>query len=126
MSLLGRFFGATDGAKDGGTVDVAEARRRQREGAILVDVREPEEWRRGRAPGARHIPLGALGKRIGELPRDRDVLLICRSGNRSGMAQRTLRGQGYDRALNVAGGMNAWAAAGLPVVRADDRPGTVI
>ena len=102
-------------ATDGTTVDVAEARRRHQAGAVLVDVREPEEWRRGHAPGATHIPLGALGGRIGELPRDRDVLLICRSGSRSGTAQRALRRQGYDRALNVDGGMTAWARAGLPM-----------
>lgn len=112
MSFLSRIFGA-----GGAAVDVTEARRRQQAGAILVDVREPDEWQGGHAPGATHIPLGVLGRRIGELPRDRDVLLICRSGNRSGMAQKTLLAGGYDRAVNVTGGMSAWERARLPMAR---------
>lgn len=116
MSLLSRILGGA-GTAGGATIDVSEAWRRKQAGALLVDVREPDEWRSGHAPGATHIPLGALPTRIGELPRDRDVLLVCRSGNRSATAQQVLRGQGYDRAVSVTGGMSAWARAGLPVER---------
>jgi rhodanese-related sulfurtransferase len=95
-------------------IDVAEARRRQERGALLVDVREPDEWQAGHAPGAVHVPLGSLARRADELPRDQDVLLICRSGNRSGSARNLLAQHGFERAFNVAGGMLAWTRAGFP------------
>jgi len=98
------------------SVEPLEARRRQTAGVLLVDVREPDEWRAGHAPGATHIPLGELHAQLTAIPRDRDVLLICRSGNRSQQAQRLLRAAGYLRAINVAGGMIAWGRAGLPIV----------
>jgi rhodanese-related sulfurtransferase len=98
-------------------VDAREAERRQQAGALLIDVREPGEWASGHAPAATLIPLGQLGARLADIPREREVLLICRSGNRSGMAQQMLARQGYDKALNVTGGMLAWAQAGLPVER---------
>jgi rhodanese-related sulfurtransferase len=84
---------------------------------LLIDVREPAEWQQGHAPNANLVPLGSLSTRVSDIPRDRDVLLICRSGNRSGAAQRQLLQLGYERVFNVSGGMNAWAAAGLPVSR---------
>ena len=115
MGLFGSLFGGS--ATSAGIVDVTEAKRRQEAGALLVDVREPSEWRDGHAPKARHIPLGSLGTRLGEIPRDREVLLICRSGNRSGAAQRLLKQQGYEQVFNVSGGMGAWQRAGLPVKR---------
>jgi rhodanese-related sulfurtransferase len=85
------------------------------DGAWLLDVREPDEWAAGHAPDARHIPLGQLGNRANEVPQDQDVYVICRSGNRSGRAAQALNGAGW-RAFNVAGGMQDWAAAGLPMV----------
>jgi rhodanese-related sulfurtransferase len=84
-------------------LDVHEASRRQAAGA-LVDVCEPEEWQQGHAPKAKLIPLGSLGSRLNEVPHDREVLLICRSGNRSGTAQRQLLRLGYERVFNVSGG----------------------
>ena len=101
------------------SVDVAEARRRQDAGALLIDVRDPDEWRAGHAPGARHIPLGALLERQAEVPCDRDVLLICRSGNRSSVALQQLVRQGRTNVFNVSGGMLAWTRAGLPATRPD-------
>ena len=98
-------------------VDVREASRRQAAGALLIDVREPAEWNQGHAPQATLIPLGSVPNRLTDIPRDRDVLLICRSGNRSGSAQRQLQQLGYQRVFNVTGGMNAWTSAGLPVSR---------
>jgi rhodanese-related sulfurtransferase len=117
MSLLSRFFGPAESASAPQVVDVREASRRQVAGALLIDVREPEEWRQGHAPNAKLIPLGSLGSRLSEVPRDREVLLICRSGNRSGTAQRQLQRVGYARVFNVSGGMNAWTRAGLPIER---------
>ena len=97
-------------------LEVAEARRHQQAGALLVDVREPDEWRAGHAAGARHIPLGRLAAELGKLPADREVLFICRSGNRSGTATSMARRAGLN-ATNVAGGTTAWARAGLPLER---------
>ncbi len=87
-----------------------------REGARLVDVREPEELRTdGRIPGALHVPLGELGQRAGELAGER-ILVVCRSGARSAMAADALRASGFD-ADNVDGGILAWERMGLPVDR---------
>ena len=91
-------------------------------GALLLDVREPAEWTAGPAPQAVHLPLGQL--RAGSIPRDRTVLAICRSGNRSGKAADALAAEGF-AVHNVAGGMKAWAAAGLPVVTDTGVPGQV-
>jgi rhodanese-related sulfurtransferase len=77
----------------------------------LLDVREDDEWAAGHAPGARHIPLGELSARAGEVPQDQLIYVICRSGARSGRAAQALAGAGW-RAVNVAGGMQDWAAAG--------------
>lgn len=84
------------------------------DGAWLLDVREQDEWRAGHAPSATHIPLGELGARADEVPRDETVYVICRSGARSARAALALCGAGWD-AVNVAGGMQEWAAAGLPM-----------
>lgn len=89
---------------------------------LLLDVREVDEWTAGHAPGAVHVPLSALG--AADLPTDRPVVAVCRSGNRSGVAATQLAQAGFDVA-NMAGGMTAWAAAGLPVVGADGRPGDI-
>ena len=119
MTLLSRLFGTSQSSSSSSSpaIDVQEASRRQAAGALLIDVRERSEWQAGHAPQARLIPIGSLGSRLSEIPRDREVLLICRSGNRSGSAQRQLLQNGYERVYNVAGGMNAWAGAGLPVQR---------
>lgn len=96
-------------------VTVAEARRRTtEENAAILDVREPAEWRAAHIPGAIHIPLGELERRLSELARDRPLVAACRSGSRSADATRLLRDQGYD-AANLAGGIEAWQRAGLPI-----------
>jgi rhodanese-related sulfurtransferase len=81
----------------------------------LLDVREPDEWEAGHAPGAVHIPLGDLGQRSGEVPSDQTIYVICRSGGRSGRATEALNNAGW-QAVNVAGGMQRWAAEGRPMV----------
>lgn len=108
-------------------VDVLEARRLETEGAVLVDVREIAEWEAGRAPGARHLPLSHLAERLHEIPPDRTVLLICRSGRRSAQAAAFIeqRNDRVDDVVNVGGGMLAWSAAGLPVVTGSGLPGAV-
>ena len=107
------------------SVDPEEAARRVSEGALLLDVREPDEWEAGYAPEAVHVPLAALAARHGELDRERSVVAVCRSGGRSERAANALRQQGYD-AVNLGGGMQAWSASGLPVVTDAGAAGQVI
>ena len=101
-----------------GTVDVKQGASLQSQGALLIDVREPDEYAQGHAPGSTLIPLGQLQQRLHELStrKDKPIALICRSGSRSGMAQNILEKAGFTKTVNVAGGMNAWAKAGLPMV----------
>jgi rhodanese-related sulfurtransferase len=84
-------------------------------GAFLLDVREDDEWAAGHAPDAVHVRLGELGTRVAELPHDREVYVICRSGTRSAYAAQTLAGGGLS-AVNVSDGMTGWAVAGRPMV----------
>jgi len=92
---------------------------------VLLDVREADEWKAGHAPEARHIPLGQLERRLRELPHDVTIVTACRSGHRSASARRLLAARGWDT-RNLAGGMHAWARAGLPVVDQRGRPGRVV
>jgi len=101
------------------------ARQLHEQGAILLDVREDPEWRAGHAPGARHIPLSRLASRIGDLPAQRTVITVCRSGHRAAGAAAMLARQGRE-VVNLSGGMHAWARSGLPVVAAGGRPGRVL
>ncbi len=84
-------------------------------GIFLLDVREDDEWTAGHAPGAVHIRLRELGAHAGELPDDREVYVICRSGHRSAYAAEALAGEGLN-AINVADGMTGWAVAGRPMI----------
>jgi rhodanese-related sulfurtransferase len=83
--------------------------------AALLDVRESDEWVAGHAPGARHLPMSELTGRIDELPDDDPLYVVCRSGGRSARVVAYLAGQGYP-AVNVEGGMQAWAGQGRDVV----------
>ena len=105
-------------------VDVTQAARAAEAGEVLLlDVREDDEWAAGHAPAAVHAPMSGL--RQDSVPRDRPVLVLCRVGGRSAAVAGALEQLGYDVA-NVAGGMLSWSAAGLPVVRDDGAPGTVL
>jgi rhodanese-related sulfurtransferase len=100
------------------SVEVAELAPALPEGTVLLDVREPDEWAAGHAPEARHIPLGELPARLGELPTDAELYVVCRGGGRSARATAWLNANGWD-ATNVAGGMKSWAAAGRQLAAAD-------
>ncbi|MDS1271663.1 rhodanese-like domain-containing protein [Lipingzhangella sp. LS1_29] len=89
--------------------------------AYLLDVREPEEWQAGHAPQATHVPLGQLAAHAGEIPTDRHVYVICRSGGRSAQATQALNEGGW-QASNVRGGMQQWASAGLAMTSVDGEP----
>jgi rhodanese-related sulfurtransferase len=99
-------------------VDVKQVATMQSNGALLLDVREADEYAQGHAPGAILIPLGQLGQRLTEIARykNQPVALICRSGNRSAKAQKLLEQAGFSATSNVEGGMIAWQKSGLPVV----------
>jgi rhodanese-related sulfurtransferase len=86
------------------------------DGALAVDVREPDEWASGHIDGAVLIPLGELSSRIAEVPADRQVVVVCRSGNRSAQGRDILLAAGHPSVTSLAGGMTDWAAAGRPVV----------
>lgn len=116
---MGRFFSRPQVAE----VDAADADAAvRRDEAVLLDVREAAEWQAGHAPDALHLPLGELSPE--QLPRDRRLIAVCRSGGRSASAAARLLSAGFD-VQNLAGGMESWARAGLPVIRDDGRPGTV-
>lgn len=100
-----------------------------KDGDFLLDVREDDEWQAGHAAGALHIPMSDFVARYGELteaaPQDGRVHVVCRVGGRSAQVTAYLAQQGVD-AVNVAGGMQAWEAAGRPVVDDKGQPGSVV
>ncbi|WP_167568725.1 rhodanese-like domain-containing protein [Brevibacillus migulae] len=86
--------------------DVHE-RLQNREDIVVLDVREPDEWEEGHIPQAKHIPLGVLPERMDELDPDKETIVVCRSGGRSGKACEFLASKGY-RVVNMTGGMSKW------------------
>jgi rhodanese-related sulfurtransferase len=84
--------------------------------ALLLDVRETDEYRTAHVDGAQFIPLGQLATGLTDLPRTDTIVVICRSGRRSAEAIRFMRQAGFERLLNLTGGVLAWRAAGLPVI----------
>jgi rhodanese-related sulfurtransferase len=90
-------------------------------GALLLDVRELDEWAAGHVPGALHIPLGQLGERYQEISQAGTLYVICRSGARSARAAEALAGAGW-QALNVADGMIGWQAAGRSMTSDSGHP----
>ncbi|HET7167708.1 MAG TPA: rhodanese-like domain-containing protein [Candidatus Limnocylindrales bacterium] len=107
-------------------IDVAEADRRLRDDPdrpVLVDVREADEFRAVRAPGAVLMPMSTFVTRMGELPADRPLLIVCHVGGRSASVASYLLASGRTDVVNVAGGMDAWERAGLPVRRGTPQPG---
>ena len=95
------------------TTDLAQALTHK--GVTLLDVRSENEWNEGRIPGAMHVSLGYLTDRLGELPREKPIVVQCRTGSRSAIGASLLRANGFDRVVNLTGGISEWAKAGLPV-----------
>jgi len=96
------------------TISVAQAKELLGSGATLIDVRSAQEWRTGRAPQAKHVPLDRLQTSTAGIQKARPVIAVCDSGVRSASAARMLAAKGYD-AYSVRGGMAAWRQAGEPV-----------
>ena len=120
MSVFAKLFGGGVPA-----VDAATARQLVDDGAAMVDVRTTQEWNAGHAPFATHVQLTDLARRMNRIPRNRTVVVVCRSGNRSRRACKQLAASGYD-VVNLRGGMSAWARIGQPVVDRGGRPGGVV
>ena len=97
-------------------ISPAAAKALQDAGAMLIDVRESHEYRNGHAPGAKLISLGVIERRFGEIPKERQILVVCQSGMRSAQAAKLLSANGY-LVKNVSGGMANWQRSGLKVVR---------
>jgi len=91
--------------------------------AVLLDVREADEFRQVRVEGSLFIPMSELATRVDEIPRDRPVIVLCASGARSGNVTAHLRSEGWEDVGNVAGGISAWERMGLPVKRGNLEPG---
>jgi phage shock protein E len=87
----------------------------ERPDVLILDVREQDEWDAGHIPGALLIPMSEIQGRLSEVPKDKTVIVQCRSGNRSSQVTDYLQQQGFTNIRNMAGGLNAWQAAGLPV-----------
>lgn len=115
MGILSAFFPPSTTAQAAHEA----ARRRQ---LVILDVREPHEWKAGHAPGSKNIPLSKLGARMGELATNRRYVAVCRSGTRSRSATSQLRAAGID-VVNLKGGMSGWQRAGLPL---EPRNGRVV
>lgn len=92
----------------------------------LLDVREIDEWSAGHAPGAVLVPMMQIPGRLTELPRDRDIVVVCRVGARSAQVVAFLRAQGWDRVSNLSGGMLSWHAGGRALVSEDGSPARVV
>jgi rhodanese-related sulfurtransferase len=94
--------------------------------AYLLDVREPDEWAAGHAPDAHHLPMMEIPARIAEIPNEAEVVVVCRSGGRSGQVVSYLMGNGWDNVRNLDGGMQAWAGHGRDVVSENGQPPRIL
>jgi len=104
--------------------DIASVPQTFDESVILLDVREDDEWQRGHAPGARHIPMGQIPDRFVEIDSAAALYVVCQGGGRSQRVAQYLAQNGYSP-VNVSGGMMAWAGAGRPVVTDDGGAGVI-
>jgi rhodanese-related sulfurtransferase len=97
------------------TITVEEAYEKYQAGTFVLDVRTQEEWDEYHAPDTTHIPLDELESRLNELPQGEEVVVICRSGNRSQQGRDILLDNGFTAVTSVDGGLKEWSAAGYPI-----------
>jgi rhodanese-related sulfurtransferase len=108
--------GTTEDVSSPPEISVEEAVARRESGAFMLDVRQPEEWNEFHVPDSTLIPLGELASHVNELPRDQEIVIVCRSGNRSAQGRDILLEAGFTRVTSMAGGLTQWKAAGYPTV----------
>jgi rhodanese-related sulfurtransferase len=97
-------------------VNITRAAELRDAGAFVLDVREPSEWVEGHIPGSTLIPLGELPTRIAEVPKDKQILVVCRSGNRSQTGRDILAEAGFANVTSMDGGVVQWGASGRELV----------
>ncbi len=97
-------------------ISVDQAAQMRSQGAFILDVREPSEWTQFHIPGATLIPLGDLPNRLNEVPKDRQVVVYCRTGHRSSQGRDILRNAGFTQVTSMAGGITQWQSQGLATV----------
>lgn len=98
-----------------GEISAAEAYGMYQNGAYVLDVRTQEEWNEYHAPNTTLIPLDQLPARLNEVPRDRQIVVVCRSGNRSQQGRDILLNVGFTQVTSMRGGLNEWRASGYPI-----------
>ena len=96
-------------------ISVDQAYQRYQDGAFILDVREQSEWDAFHIPGATLIPLGQLGARLEEVPSETEIIVVCRSGNRSQTGRDILLEAGFSRVTSMRAGVTAWSNAGYPI-----------
>jgi rhodanese-related sulfurtransferase len=97
-------------------ISVTEAVKKRDAGAFILDVRQPDEWNEFHVPDSTLIPLAELASRVDELPNDQEIVVVCRSGNRSAQGRDILLDAGFTQVTSMAGGLTQWKAAGYPTV----------
>ncbi len=96
-------------------INVDQAYQKYQEGVFFLDVRTVEEWNEYHIPNTTLIPLDELPNRLDEVPRDREIVVVCRSGNRSQVGRDILLNAGFTQVTSMAGGVKTWRSAGYPV-----------
>lgn len=96
-------------------ISVSEAYTKYQSGAFFLDVRTQEEWNQLHAPNSTLIPLDQLPSRLNEIPKDKEIVVVCRSGNRSQQGRDILLNAGFTQVTSMQGGLTDWQAAGYPV-----------
>jgi hydroxyacylglutathione hydrolase len=118
VALVVWLLAATASGAGGGlsaTISVDDAYSMYQDGAFLLDVRTVEEWNEFHAPGATLIPLNELASRVNEVPRDRQIIVVCHSGKRSEEGRDILLEAGFTQVTRIDGGLNEWRSSGYPI-----------
>jgi rhodanese-related sulfurtransferase len=113
--VAGIFFFNNQTAVLPAEISVAQAYQKYQDGAFLLDVRTQEEWDEYHAPNTTLIPLDQLSQRVNELPKDQEIVVVCRSGNRSQEGRDILLNAGFEEVTSMAGGLSSWRTAGYPI-----------
>jgi rhodanese-related sulfurtransferase len=115
--IIFRIAGATERTALPLEISLQEAHRKYQQGAFLLDVREQHEWDEYHVPDSKLIPLGELDQRLREIPRNKDIVVICRNGNRSQEGRDILLQAGFTRVTSMAGGIAEWEMLNFPIAR---------